>query len=39
MDEDVVEWAPSNFLPFEAELRVGLSQIENFGHDRPGRRA
>jgi RNA polymerase sigma factor (sigma-70 family) len=27
MDEDVVEWVRSNFLPFEAELRVMLRRV------------
>ncbi len=27
MDEDVVEWVTSNFLPFEAELRVMLGRV------------
>lgn len=27
MDEDVVEWVTSNFLPFEAELRVTLRRV------------
>lgn len=27
MDEDVVEWVTSNFLPFEAELRVMLRRV------------
>jgi RNA polymerase sigma factor (sigma-70 family) len=27
MDEDIVEWVTSNFLPFEAELRVTLRRV------------
>jgi RNA polymerase sigma factor (sigma-70 family) len=27
MDEDVVEWVTSNFLPFEAELRLMLRRV------------